>query len=68
MRKFQIIAFLFGVLAFLASACFVGKDMGETLWKVGIAIMIGDIACMLLWPRRRAPDRAKTSGAKGDEV
>ncbi len=53
MRQFQIIAFLLGVAAFLASACFTGQVMGDTLWKVGVAIMIGDIACILLWRTSR---------------
>ncbi len=50
MRLFQIISFFAGVAAFLASACFVGAMMGDTLWKVGVAIMVGDIVCILLWP------------------
>ncbi len=50
MRYFQIVSFLLGVVAFLASACFVGSMMGDTLWKVGVAIMIGDLTCILLWP------------------
>ncbi len=50
MRLFQIIAFCFGVAAFLVSACFTETATGETLWKVGVAIMIGDIVCILLWP------------------
>ena len=53
MRLFQIVSFLIGVAAFLASACFTGSVTGDTLWKVGVAIMIGDIACMLLWPSPR---------------
>jgi hypothetical protein len=53
MRKFQIVAFVLGVASFLASACFTGKVMGDTLWKVGIAIMVGDIVCILLWPAPR---------------
>jgi hypothetical protein len=54
MRQFQVIAFLVGVVAFLASACFTGKVMGDTLWKVGVAIMIGDIVCILLWPSAKS--------------
>jgi hypothetical protein len=27
--------------------------MGDTLWKVGVAAMIGDIVCIQLWPTRR---------------
>ena len=50
MRLFQIIAFFFGVAAFLASAGFTGTAMGDTLWKVGVAFMIGNIVCIPLWP------------------
>jgi hypothetical protein len=53
MRQFQIIAFLLGVAAFLASACFIGAMMGDTLWKVGVAIMVSNIVCVLLWPPPR---------------
>lgn len=50
MRLFQIIAFFFGVAAFLVSAAFTETSTGETLWKVGVAIMIANIVCILLWP------------------
>ena len=50
MRQFQMIAFLVGVAAFLVSACFTETPTGETLWKVGVAIMVSDIVCILLWP------------------
>ena len=50
MRQFQIGAFVLGVIAFLASACFTGQIMGDTLWKVGMAIMISNIMLRMLWP------------------
>ncbi len=50
MRLFQTIAFLVGVAEFLTSACFAGQTLGDTFWKVGVAIMFGDIICVLLWP------------------
>jgi hypothetical protein len=53
MRRFQVIAFLLGVGVFLTSAGFTGQAMGDTLWKVGMAIMVGDIVCILLWPSPR---------------
>ncbi len=53
MRLFQIIAFFAGVGAFLASACFVGSMMGDTLWKVGVAVLLGNIVCILIWPRAK---------------
>ncbi len=51
MRLFQIIGFFAGVGAFMASACFVGSMIGDTLWKVGVAILLGDTVCILIWPR-----------------
>ena len=53
MRLFQIIAFFFGVAVFMASAGFTGTATGDTLWKVGVAIMIGNIVCILLWPSQK---------------
>ncbi len=53
MRLFQIIGFFLGIAAFLASACFIGAMMGDTLWKVGVAIMLGDLVLILLWPSPR---------------
>jgi hypothetical protein len=50
MRKLQFIAFVLGIVAFLASAGFIGQTMGDTLWRVGVAFMIGDIVWILLWP------------------
>lgn len=54
MRMLQIIGFLLGLAAFFTSAYFTGRQLGDTFWKVGIAIMISDIVLILLWP---APKR-----------
>ena len=54
MKPLHIIGFLLGVAAFLTSACYTGRQLGDTYWKVGIAIMISDIVLILLWP---APKR-----------
>jgi hypothetical protein len=50
MRRFQITLFLLGVAAFIASACFTGKTLGDTLWRAGVAFMLGDVVCLRLWP------------------
>lgn len=54
MRQFQTTMFLLGTAVFLASAGFHRSPMGDTLWKTGIAVMVGDIVCILLWPRKPA--------------
>lgn len=50
MRPFQIVVFGLGAATLLASACFIGKDTGETLWKTGIATLLFDVVCLQLWP------------------
>lgn len=50
MRLFQIILFILAVVVFLAAACFIGSMMGDTLWRAGVAVMLGDLVCILLWP------------------
>ncbi len=52
MRSLQIVVFVLGAVALLSSACFIGKRMGEDLWKAGVATMLGDVVMILLWPRR----------------
>jgi hypothetical protein len=49
MRTLQVVLFAFGVLAFLASAAFIGDDMGDTLWRTGVAAMLIDLVCIKLW-------------------
>ncbi len=55
MRQFQIVGFGLGLAAFAVSAFFAGKLMGDTFWKVGMAVMISDIVCILLWPAAKLP-------------
>jgi hypothetical protein len=50
MRQFQIAIFILGVAAFLASIGFTGSNMGDTLWRTGVALMLGDVVCIQLWP------------------
>ena len=50
MRYLQIVGFVLGLVAFLASALYTGQQMGDTLWKVGVAFMLSVITLVLLWP------------------
>lgn len=49
MKKFQILLFLLGVASFLSAIFFIGDDMGNTLWRAGVAFMLIDIVWILLW-------------------
>ena len=51
MRLFQIVLFLLGAATFIAAACFTGTMVGDTLWRAGMAVMLGDLVCVKLWPR-----------------
>ena len=53
MRNFQIVGFIFGLVAFLASALYTGQQMGDTLWKVGVGFMLSVITLILLWPTKK---------------
>jgi len=50
MRQFQIVVFVLGTPVLLAAACFIGKEMGDTLWRAGVATLLFDIVCLRLWP------------------
>lgn len=50
MRIFQLVLFGIGVLAFISAAFFIGTDDGNTLWKVGIGMLLLDVVCIQLWP------------------
>jgi len=54
MRLLHIIGFLLGIAAFFTSAYYTGHLLGDTFWKVGMAIMLSNIVLILLWP---APKR-----------
>lgn len=50
MRLTQIILFIIGTAALVASAFGLGNDYGETLYNSGIAILVIDIAFIQLYP------------------
>jgi hypothetical protein len=50
MRYLQIILFVVGIAAFFAAVFFIGSDTGDTLWRVGVAALLVDVVCIMLWP------------------
>jgi hypothetical protein len=58
MRTLQIVLFVIGLTAFLAAIFFIGADMGQTLWRTGVAALLADIVCLMLWPSPRRGDAA----------
>ena len=55
MKKFQIIVFILGTASLVAAAFFIGKDMGDTLWRAGIGALLFDVVCVQLWPLPQCP-------------
>ena len=52
-RAIQIIIFLVGLVAFLASGAVAGSMLGDIFWRAGVGAMLVDVVCIQLWPRRR---------------
>jgi len=50
MKRLQAGLFILGVVAFLAAAVAAGTDLGEDLWRTGIAVLLVDLVAMKLWP------------------
>jgi len=50
MRWFQIALFALGTASMIGSALGIGKDIRETLFNTGIAFLLIDVMCILLWP------------------
>ena len=63
MRWLQITFFALGSVSFLAALFFRGTLTGEDLWKAGIAIMLGDVVLILLWPRKGKVRSDEAGGA-----
>jgi membrane protein implicated in regulation of membrane protease activity len=51
MRCLQIVLFFLGLALLLAAAFFVGAVAGDALWRAGVALLLVDVVCILLWPR-----------------
>lgn len=52
MRLFQIILFLVAALLFVSALFFIGSDTGLDLWRAGVAILLIDVVCLMLWPAK----------------
>ncbi len=52
MRRLQTVLFLVAILALLGAIPFAGRVMGDVLWRAGIAALLVDVVCILLWPQR----------------
>lgn len=57
MKRLQAGLFVLGVAAFLVAAFAAGTDLGEDLWRTGIALLLVDLVAMKLWPASQ-PSRA----------
>jgi hypothetical protein len=45
------------VVSFVTALFFIGDDMGDTLWRIGVATLFIDTVSLMLWPAR-VPDRS----------
>ncbi len=52
MKNLQLLLFSVAVVLFVAALFFIGNDMGETLWRAGMAILFVDTVSLMLWPTR----------------
>ena len=50
MRYLQILVFVVGLAALIAAIFFVGTGTGDTLWRAGVAVLLLDVVCIMLWP------------------
>ncbi|MCL4819213.1 MAG: hypothetical protein KJ067_08730 [Vicinamibacteria bacterium] len=39
------------IFCLLSSLAFMGGTTGDVLWRAGVAALVADIPCILLWPR-----------------
>ncbi len=52
MRYFQIVIFLAATASFIISILFIGSGTGDVLWRAGIAALLFDLVCIMLWPNK----------------
>ena len=56
MRIVQIALLCLALVVFVAALFFVGTDTGDVLWRAGVAALLIDVVCIMLWPGAPAPD------------
>ena len=54
MRFVQIFLFIISIFLFFIAAFFYMSILGLILWRAGIAILLLDVVCLLLWPTAQA--------------
>lgn len=52
MRLLQVILFFIAILAFIISLFYMGALTGDVLWRAGMAILLLDVAFMMLWQKK----------------
>ena len=52
MRYLQIVLFIGAALSFIIALFFAGTVKGDILWRAGIAILLFDVVCIMLWPTK----------------
>jgi hypothetical protein len=50
MRNVQVGLFGYGLLCFVLALFFIGAQMGDTLWRAGLAGLLIDLVVIQLWP------------------
>lgn len=57
MRLIQALLFIAAFAAFVAAVFFMGAVAGDALWRAGVALLLLDIVCIMLWPAPAAAHR-----------
>ena len=50
MRYLQLVLFFGAALSFIIAIFFAGRVTGDILWRAGIAALLLDVVCIMLWP------------------
>ena len=53
LRSFQILLFILGMIALSRAAITWMNIMGLVFWHVGVAVLLVDVVCLMLWPTKR---------------
>ncbi len=50
MKVMQVGLFVVGLLAFVGALFAAGSELGDILWRAGVAVLLLDLVAMKLWP------------------
>jgi len=59
-RQLQVTLFVLALVAFIAALFVTGTEMGDILWRGGVAVLLLDLVCIKLWPA--SPASARSTG------